>query len=579
MLRSICLLFLLACVWLGAVGYVDRPVVLVNGHILTMDAENTVISALGVHSERIRAAGEQQVVEATMSRVYSQSAWYQRMFGIRYVDLHGQTVVPGFVDAHSHFPSSGLVDIGIDLSSPPFGVIDDIPALLETITGLTRQQSDKRWIIGFDYDDAALSEQRHPTRTELDNAAPEHAVYIRHRSGHMGVANSRALGELGFEGDDPRRVHGLLQEKAAPPMSRLLREIPWWRLPVIMLTARDDYLQAGITTVQNGFADKSTLQVLRYAKKLGFIPQRIVIWPAHDKLAAEPSVALLEPAERTGSGTGGQRLAHAIDWPLDDRREIAIGAIKLIADGSPQGRTAWLSEPYLHDESLGDGYRGFANIEEKTLHKLILKFHRAGFQLALHGNGDAAIQSIIDGLVAAQSLYPRTDARHFIVHAQTITHSQLEMLSRLDVAVTFFPTHTFYWGDWYRQRVLGETRASMISPLASADKLGVRYTIHSDSPVTPISPMQMLWSASERQTTSGYLIGEGERVSRLRALRALTIDAAWQNFLDHDRGSIETGKLADFVVLSGNPLTQRDVRDISVSQVWIGGKRRLSAQP
>jgi len=195
--------------------------------------------------------------------------------------------------------------------------------------------------------------------------------------------------------------------------------------------------------------------------------------------------------------------------------------------------------------------------------------------LAIHGNGDAAIQQIIEGLRFAQREYPREDARHIVVHAQTIRKTQLLALAELNITASFFPTHTHYWGDWYRQRALGEPRASNISPLASADEAGVRYSIHTDSPVTPIDSIHLLYTATERVTSSGFLLGAEQRISRLRALRAMTIDAAWQNHLDADRGSLEPGKLADFVVLSDDPLKVNEIRRIQVRQVWIGGNRYL----
>lgn len=583
MLRTFCLILIGVVVVVCYRGYVNRPIVVLNGQFLTMDASNTVVTALGLRSDRILATGDPESVEARISGMQAGMSWLERIFGIRYVDLQGQVVLPGFVDAHSHFPSSGITGLGIDLSSPPFGKVGDIPTLLRNVETQSRHQSESRWIIGFNYDDSALGEQRHPTRTELDQAAPDHAVYLRHRSGHMGVANSRALSQLGHDPVDPPNPHsmntdGLLREKAAPGMSRLLKEIPWWQLPATVFRARDEYLAAGVTTVQNGFADKLTLQLLRYASSLGLIPQRIVVWPAHDKLDVVPSASFSRLDEPV-STTMWQHLADAINWPSDDRSKVAIGAIKLIADGSPQGRTAWLSEPYLFDETLDSGYRGFPNIQRDSLHELIMNYHGAGFQLALHGNGDAAIESIIDGLQMAQSRHPREDARHIIVHAQTIRQAQLKRISGLGVSVSFFPTHTFYWGDWYRNRVLGEARAALISPMATADANDVRYTIHADSPVTPINPMQMLWSATRRLTWGGDLIGGDERVSRLRALRAMTIDAAWQNHLDNDRGSIEVGKLADFIVMSDNPLDIADVRNIDVRQVWIGGSRRFMRTP
>ena len=557
---------------------------------MTMDAGNQLVSAMGVYSGTLIAVGSPQSVERSIHKLQSKSGWFAHLFGLRRIDLQGKTVLPGFVDAHSHFPASGIASAGIDVSSPPFGTNSSVESILSSVADQSHNQSDERWIIGFNYDDAGLQEKRHPTREELDLAAPDHAVYLRHRSGHMGVANSRALIELGIEpGDageqaagaaiDSKKTdlwsRGLLQEHAAPGLSRLLKELPWWKLPGIVFRARDEYLHAGVTTVQNGFADKQTLQILRWSARLGIVPQRMVLWPAHDKLDHSdvklPPISDNEPQV----GDSGLRLAQAISWPEDASQNLKIGAIKLVADGSPQGRTAWLTKPYLQDDNLSQGYDGLAYLQREKLHRLISQYHHAGIQLAIHGNGDAAVQSIIDGIRLAQKQYPRSDARHILVHAQVINDRQLSELSELDVGVSFFPTHTYYWGDWYRFTVLGEQRARVISPLASADAAGVRYSIHADSPVTPMNPMQMLWSSTERRTTSGYLLGANQRVSRLRALRAMTIDAAWQNFLEDDRGSLEPGKLADFIVLSEDPLLAKDVRQISVLETWIAGKRRF----
>ena len=591
----------------------QRPLFFFNGHIVTMDARNTVAEAFLVQGGRIRAVGSQMHVQSQMQNgsglssgwvsgwVSGWSAWLNSLLGVRRLDLHGRTVVPGFVDAHSHFPLNALASAGIEVSSPPFGAVHDISTLQDIISQQADRQPSHRWIIGFNYDNAGLDEQRHPTRLELDKAAPEHPVYLRHRSGHMGVANTKALVELGHatlsgvqtgtagaapksisnksviglsEGAVPEgELHsGLLQDNA-PGMQRLIAELAWWRLPSIVFDATDDYLAAGVTTLQNGYADKTTLQILRWAKKLAVIPQRMVFWPAHDKLPDEFSPGALIPDD----SDGGRKdlLGAALDWPLDESEDIAIGAIKIIADGSPQGRTAWLELPYKPDAGLVQGYRGLAYMSLLELNYTVLAYHKAGFQLAMHGNGDAAIQAIIDAVSRAQSQYPREDARHIVVHAQIISAEQLQALAQLNVSVTFFPAHTYYWGDWYRTRVLGEARAAQISPLATADAAGVRYSIHADSPVTPMDPMFMLWSATERQTISGHRLGDSERISRLRALRAMTIDAAWQNHLDHDRGSIEVGKFADLVVLSDDPLTVEDVRDVDVQQVWIDGRLRF----
>jgi predicted amidohydrolase YtcJ len=546
-----------------------RPILLVNAHILTMDAESSVADALLLKRGRIVAVG----TEASISDILP-------LF-TRILDMQGQTVMPGFVDAHSHFPTAGLTEAGVDMMPPPIGNVATLHILLKKVSNAAITLPANDWIVGFNYDDSSLDVGRHPTKDELDRVAPNHPVYLWHRSGHMGVANSLALQALGFkektliqveahvvdlpDRDDRGELTGLLQGGAAPQMSFLLRQLSITRLFKSLLSARDQYLSAGITTAQNGFADIPSMWMLRLSQRLGLIPQRLVIWPAHDKVEDRLDIKSVSPLQ-----SSSERLATAINWGSDPSR-FAITAIKLVADGSPQGRTAWLTEPYLNNLVESD-YRGGPSLPDLEFKSLVKRYHDAGFQLAMHGNGDAAIDLIIAAVAEAQALNYRNDPRHLLVHGQLIRADQLAQLAELQISATFFPSHVYYWGDWYLHNLLGEKRASMISPLALAEKAGVRFSIHSDAPVTPISPMQVLWSATTRETLSGVSLGPELVIDRERALRAVTIDAAWQSRLDHDRGSLESGKLADFVVLSGDPLTYPDVRNIDIEQVWIDGK-------
>ena len=546
-----------------------RPTLLFNAHILTLDPESSVADAMLLRGGNIVKVGTKEQILSNLPRF------------TRSLDMQGKTIVPGFIDAHSHFPSAGLTEAGVDMTPPPLGNVATLQILLNKVSEATGQLSMGEWIVGFNYDDSSMDVLRHPTRTELDQVAPNHPVYLWHRSGHMGVANSLALDALGFKDevitqpninsanppdrDESDRLTGLLQEGAAPRMSFLLRQLALTRLYSSLLSARDQYLSAGITTAQNGFADNPSMWLLRWSQRLGIIPQRLVIWPAHDKvekrLKLESSQPLLGPTEQ---------LSAAIGWNSDPSI-FAITAIKLVADGSPQGRTAWLTEPYMNDLANSE-YRGAPTVSEQTFKSLVRGYHDAGFQLAMHGNGDAAIDLIIAAVAAAQAKNPREDARHLLVHGQLIRSDQLTQLADLGISATFFPSHVYYWGDWYRQVLLGAKRAKAISPLALAEQAGVRFSIHSDSPVTPISPMQVMWSATTRETLSGKSLGQELSISRERALRAMTIDAAWQSRLEHDRGSLEAGKFADFVVLSEDPLTYPDLRYIRIEQVWIDGQ-------
>jgi len=533
----------------------------VDARVLTFDNRDAQASSVLVVDGHIRAIGTVRTpIAPALAR------------GARRIELDGATLMPGFVDAHSHFPAVDLTRFGVDLTPLPDGDITDLATLYARLEGVASVQPASRWLIGFDYDESSLAEGRHPTRAELDALFPVRAVWLRHRSGHMGVGNSVALAALGItessmwpsggraSRDAAGRLDGLLQERAAPSLARLLEEVPWGERIGALSQARDVYLRAGVTSVQNGHASAAIEALLAIAQRIGLLPQHVIVWRA-------------EPSSHAGQ-RGGTLVRTLIALASAGREEgrFHAAAIKIIADGSPQGMTAWLSEPYPATSGQAPDYRGVATLAPGELQAQVFEHHRAGRRLAIHANGDAAIDAALDALEAALDAYPRDDHRHLIVHAQTVRHDQLPRMARLGVGASFFPSHVRYWGEWHRSRSLGPERAARISPLARADAAGVRYSLHTDTPVTPMRPFEVVSIAAQRRLPSGEVLGPAQRVSRLRALRALTIDAAWQAGLEHDRGSIEVGKRADLIVLNADPLVPPVNRALRVERVWIDGR-------
>ena len=211
---------------------------------------------------------------------------------------------------------------------------------------------------------------------------------------------------------------------------------------------------------------------------------------------------------------------------------------------------------------------------------MVSSLHRAGYQIAIHGNGDAAIDDILFAYREAEKDFPRTDARHRIEHCQMVREDQLDEMKELGITPSFFVGHAYYWGDRHRDIFMGPERGSRLSPLKSAIERGIRFTVHDDTPVTPVKPLQLVWAAVNRITTSGQVLGPEQRITPLEALRAVTIDAAWQNHEEDIKGSIEVGKLADFVVVAENPLTvgRNRIRDIRVLKTIVGGRMVYEAQ-
>ena len=524
-----------------------------QGHILTMDASARQATALVIEDDRIIAVGSDADVQPWLSRADVE------------LDLEGRTVVPGFIEAHGHFPGAGLVAVAADLNSPPIGTVRTIPEALDALRQVDAAQPGDDWLIGFGYDDTMLEERRHFTRADLDAVSTTRPILAMHISAHMAVVNSLALERFGITAETPDppggevrkdpetgQPTGLLLETASRPIQLEALSMPPLQQVAVVRSAVKLYAAQGFTTVQNGLATLEQIQGMSAASKVGLIPQRLVLWPKDERG--------LQVAE--GTLDLGQ---HASD-------RVHIGAVKFVGDGSIQGYTGFLSEPYYQPGERPEEYRGYPNIDADTLKAQVKAVHCSGQQVAVHGNGDAAIEQFLDAWEAALEACPAEDARPVLVHAQMSRPEQLERMKKLGVVPSFFSAHVYYWGDRHRDIFLGPERAARINPAASAVTLGLRFTTHLDTPIVPIDSMLQLWTPVARETSSGQALGPEERVSVEQSLRAMTSDAAWQLRLEQQIGSIEPGKQADLVVLSANPLDyDGDLRDIHVERTLVGG--------
>jgi predicted amidohydrolase YtcJ len=214
----------------------------------------------------------------------------------------------------------------------------------------------------------------------------------------------------------------------------------------------------------------------------------------------------------------------------------------------------------------------FEAIPPDKLFSQVSALHRAGYQIAIHGNGDESIEDILDAFEAAQREHPVADPRMILIHAQMAREDQVARMKALGVTPSFFSAHTWYWGDRHRDIFMGSERAAVISPTGWAPQYGVRFSSHLDTPVTPMLPLQAIWSQVHRITHGGDVLGPQQRIDVMDALRAVTIDAAWQVFQEDNRGSLEPGKYADLVVLSGSPLENPlELRELAVQRTVVGG--------
>ena len=527
----------------------------INGTVLTMDESDSIAEAISVREGRIEAVGSS---EAMLELAADNT---------QIIDLRGRTLMPGFVDAHGHFPGSGQTVFSADLNSPPIGEVTDMASLIDRLSDFAARRSDG-WIVGHGYDDTLLAEKRHPTRDDLDQISSDRPVAVVHVSGHLAAVNSVALQTLGITESTPdpeggvivrdltsadgRRPNGVLEETAARAVWEHTLDLGVMDALRMTTQAADEYLRVGVTTASAGGMPVAVAKLLGSLSALNQFPQRVALFPLFEEIG-----------EQLFSG----------ELALDDfaGARVAAPRVKIIADGSIQGYTGYLSEPYYVPFKGDATYRGYPSVSREALFRQVAGLYERRIQVAIHCNGDASIDDGLDAIAAAEQAHPWPDARPLIIHAQMTRRDQIARMAELGVTPSFFSAHTYYWGDRHAAIFMGPERAANMSPARWALEQGVRFSSHLDTPVTPMLPLQGVWSQVERESTGGVVIGPAQRIERMPALRAVTIDAAWQVFMDEEIGSIESGKRADLVVLSDNPLTAADMRDIKVDRTIIDG--------
>ena len=507
-----------------------------NGNILTMDDQNSVAEAVLTQDETIVSSGREADLRAMLAEDAIQ------------VDLQGKTMMPAFIDPHGHFPDPGFIRLfRVDLASAPRGDCPDMATALDRLRAKADETAAGEWVMGVLFDNTAIAEKRMPTREELDSVSTDHPIWVIHASGHNGAANSMALLRHGVNRDTPDplggrfgrdpetgTLTGLIEGiSAMGEMGDTIFLIDHERFWQGFDATRDEYLSHGVTYAQNAWAARDMLAL--------FNSLPVDVDPGID-LQILP-VGELEPELSQGP--------DALEW--SGNPHFTLGPRKLFTDGAFQLQTAFLSKPYLKPVNP-DAPCGMTYADPAEHHAQVKKLHDMEFQIHCHCNGDAGLDLFLDAVDAAQNANPRADHRHTVIHGQVTRDDQLERMARLGVTVSFFSAHIHFWGDRHYDTFLGPERAKRISPAASAERYGVRYTIHNDASVTPTRPIHLAHCAVNRLTASGRLLGEDQKVSVMSALRAQTIDAAWQVFEESRRGSIEAGKLADFAVLSRSPM-------------------------
>jgi predicted amidohydrolase YtcJ len=509
-----------------------------GGPVLTMNDAQPRAGAVAVKDGRIVAVGTPEEIEA------------YRGADTVVTDLVGRTLIPGFFDAHGHVMGGGVQALTANLLAPPDGDVTDIASLQKVLRDWVAANEATvaavGVIMGFGYDNSQLAEQRHPTKEELDAVSADYPVYLVHQSGHIGAANSKALELMGITAASEPPPGGLIRkDEAGQPTGVLEENAHFAALPVLLSSINADGMKAilkagadlwasyGYTTAQEGRSLPRSVAILKaVADEGGF---KIDVMTHIDVLVDRDFI----PPNVSGDYVNRFRVAGA----------------KLTIDGSPQGFTALRDRPYY--APVGDyppGYRGYASATQAQVDEAVDWAFSNDVQLLVHANGEAAQDMMIASIEAAERTHGHDpDRRTTLIHGQFAREDQVDAYKRLGVIPSFFPMHTFYWGDWHRDHTVGPALADNISPTGWAVRRGMIFTSHHDAPVAFPDSMRVLDATVTRRSRSGDIIGPDQRVDVITALKAMTLWPAIQYFEEDRKGSIEIGKLADLVILSDDP--------------------------
>ena len=543
--------------------------VLFNGRVLTVDAQDRVAEGIAVRGERIVAVGSSAQVLALAGP------------GTRRIDLKGRAATPGLLDAHAHFSGGGLDRIRLlDVGYPNVRSIRDVA---DSVRGRAIGLPNGAWVLGRGWDEGKFAEQRLPTAADLDAASPQHPVWLVNTTGHYGVANSVALRMAGVDRTTPDPSGGTIDRNADGTPTGVLKESAQGLVSRLVPDEAPGELERGIAALARAFNAEGMTGLKdpgisdatwdAYARVLarGELPVRVfVLWQGGRTLESVHDVirrhaATSRPYESTG----------------DDH--LIAGGVKLFLDGSGGARTAWLYTDWNKGLTGVDaGNKGYPTTDSTLVRQQIRLLHDAGFHVSVHSIGDKAIDWTLDSYAQAMAANPQRGRRHGVIHANIPTDHALDVMAdlqrRFDAGIPE-PSAAFLWwiGDTYAGN-FGPERNQRLNPFRTYQRRGIRWANGSDFDVTPFPARYGLWSAVARETLLGTHgptpFGTAESVDVHTALRAVTIEAARQMFLETKTGSLEIGKYADIAVWDRDPYTAStaSLKDMQCQLTIFNGK-------
>ena len=528
---------------------------LINGKIVTVDPDFSIVEAVAVRDGKILAVGTTSVMETWKGP------------GTQVVDLENKTVLPGLIDSHLHMVGTGIALSQINCRTPPIKSISD---LFDAVREKTADAKPGEWILGRGWDQAKLSDHRNPNKWDLDEASPENPVWLTRTCGHISMVNSRALEIAGVSKDTPQPVGGHIVKDENGEPTGLLQEGPAMDLVRKYIPPQDlESTAKAIKRASNAFSEVGITGVI----EAGIEPLDM---RAYQEVSRNGDLAVRVNMMLRGrmSGESAEESAKRIkDFPLttgygDDL--LRFLGLKLLIDGGVGGRTALLREPYKDDPEN----KGILTMPEEDLQKRVDVGNLAGMMIGIHCAGGKAMDIVLNSFEETNKIKPIEGRRFAIIHAYQPTEENFETCKRLGITVASQPSFLYYLGESYYENV-GHERSKWLKPHRAWIDNDVMVASGTDSPVTPYPPFPSLWASIARRTeVNNVQMGTEQCITREEAIRLYTINGAYHTFEENSKGSIEPGKLADMIIIDRDILKcpLDDIRDTKVLRTILGGK-------
>jgi len=527
-----------------------------NGKIITMESTN----------EREEREKEPEAVLIRDGIIVSTGSLLdiERYAGSHVIktDLKGKCLMPAFIDSHSHFVMSGQMSMMANLSECESfeDIINELRNYMEN-NRITKEDV----IIGFGYDHNFLKENAQPDKRVLDQVSAEIPIFILHVSAHLACANSAALKIAGIDENtadpeggiigrcfDSTEPSGYVEEAALNLLQMAIFPKVRFDIRTILQKVQEEYISNGITTVQDGASTEKDIKVLINMSEMDKLKIDVVSY----LLMPNDGIQIMEKYEKEYSNY---------------KNHFKIGGYKLVLDGSPQGRSAWMTEPYIGEVS---NYKGYPWMQDETVYRYVIEAISHNKQLLAHCNGDAASDQFLNIYEKAlKETQNKMDLRPVMIHCQTVRNDQLDKMAQIPMIASIFIGHVWYWGDIHIKN-FGYKRGEHISPAKDALNRGVLINFHQDTPVTRPNMLHSIWCAVNRISRSGQVIGENQKINIYDALKAVTINAAYQYFEENTKGSITKGKRADLIILDKSPMDidKMEIKNIKVIETIKDGE-------